>query len=121
MKHKIIKIISFVAIILITFTNYNVFAINDPLENPNAYNPTTSARNEQALKEMTGKILGVINTFGIVISVIVLMVIGIKYMMGSTEEKAEYKKSMMGYVIGAILLFSVTTIANILYEFAQGI
>jgi len=48
------------------------------------------------------------------------MVLGIKYMMGSAEEKAEYKKTMIPYIIGAILLFAATTIANAIYTFANG-
>ena len=42
-------------------------------------------------------------------------------MIGSVEEKAEYKKTMTTYLIGAILVFSVTTIPNILYQIAQSI
>ncbi len=37
-------------------------------------------------------ILGTITVIGIVISAITLTVLGIKYMIGSVEEKAEYKK-----------------------------
>ena len=49
------------------------------------------------------------------------MVLGIKYMMGSAEEKAEYKKTMIPYVVGAILIFAATTIANAVFNFASGI
>ena len=42
-------------------------------------------------------------------------------MMGSAEEKAEYKKTMIPYVVGAILLFAATTIANAVYNFANGL
>jgi len=68
-----------------------------------------------------GKVMGIINTFGVVVAVVVLMVLGIKYMMGSAEEKAEYKKTMIPYVIGAVLIFAATTIANAVYNFANGI
>ena len=39
-------------------------------------------------------------------------------MMGSAEEKAEYKKSLMPYVIGAGLVFSASAIAQIIYDLA---
>ena len=42
-------------------------------------------------------------------------------MFGSVEQKADYKKAMSGYVIGAILVFAVTTIANLLYNIGQSI
>ena len=63
------------------------------------------------------QIVTILTTIGIIASVIVLIVLGIKYMMGSAEEKAEYKKTMMPYVIGAALVFAASAIANILYNF----
>lgn len=123
MINKIIKIILLFAVILTIFSNYNVQAIKDPLKDPNSYDNVTKTPNNDngALMTMGGKVLGIINTVGIVLSVIVLMVIGIKYMTGSIEEKAEYKKTMTGYVIGAIMLFGITTIANILYKIGTSI
>lgn len=121
MKNKIIKIILLFAITLTIFCNYNVQAITNPLENPDAYKNVLNGQSEDRLVDMTGQVLGIVNTVGVVVSVIVLMVIGIKYMMGSIEEKAEYKKAMTGYVIGAILLFGITSIANILYNIGRAI
>ena len=63
------------------------------------------------------QIVTILTTIGIIASVIILIVLGIKYMMGSAEEKAEYKKTMMPYVIGAALVFAASAIANILYSF----
>ncbi len=63
-------------------------------------------------------ILGVLTTIGMYVSVIILIILGIKYMMGSAEEKAEYKKSLMPYVIGAGLVFSASAIAQIIYDLA---
>ena len=67
------------------------------------------------------KIATILRAIGTVLLVVVLMVLGIKYMMGSAEEKAEYKKTMIPYVVGAILLFAATTIANAVFNFASGI
>lgn len=67
------------------------------------------------------KIMGIISTIAVVVAVIVLMVLGIKYMMGSAEEKAEYKKTMIPYLVGAILVFAAVPIANMVYNFANGI
>lgn len=53
---------------------------------------------------------------GVVISVLMVMVLGIKYMMGSIEEKAEYKKTMIPMLIGAILIFSASIIVSIFYD-----
>ena len=63
-------------------------------------------------------IITVLTVIGTVISVIVLIILGLKYMMGSVEERAEYKKTMMPYVIGAALVFAASTIAGMIYSFA---
>ena len=69
------------------------------------------------LTNVGNQIVTILTTIGIIASVIILIVLGIKYMMGSAEEKAEYKKTMMPYVIGAALVFAASAIANILYNF----
>ena len=79
------------------------------------------ARDTTEIKHQGGKILGIIRIIGTIISVAMLMVIGIKYMMGSAAEKAEYKKTLMPYLIGSILLFTATTIADVIYEFVNGL
>ena len=66
-------------------------------------------------------IVTIMQTIGIVVAVVVLLVLGIKYMMGSAEEKAEYKKTMIPYVVGAVLIFASTTIVNIVYQLANGL
>ena len=64
-------------------------------------------------------IVSIMQTVGIVVAVVVLLVLGIKYMMGSAEEKAEYKKTMIPYLVGAILIFASTRIVNVVYNIAN--
>lgn len=59
-----------------------------------------------------GNIAEIIRNVGIVLAVVILMVLGIKYMVGSAEEKADYKKSMIPYLIGAVVLFGAAGIAQ---------
>lgn len=126
MKSKIIKIFLAFTIIITLFNVSSVYAddwyeetaidANDPSQNPDAWKPTLEEDTSVKYSSTVRSLIGYINVIGVVISVIVLIVIGIKYLLGSVEEKAEYKKTMMGYLIGALLLFSTTTIANILYN-----
>ncbi|MCI8412447.1 MAG: TrbC/VirB2 family protein [Clostridia bacterium] len=64
-------------------------------------------------------IIKVISTVGSICSVAMLIVLGIKYMLGSVEEKAEYKKTLLPYVIGASIVFAASTIASIIYNIAK--
>lgn len=91
---------------------------SDPSKNPDYYHPKLISTPEPEVQEKIGNILGVINVIGIVSSVIILMIIGMKYMFGSVEEKAEYKKTMSMYLLGTLILFSASTLPNIIYKFA---
>ena len=74
-----------------------------------------------SVKSLGQQILGIVQLVGSIAAVVVLVVLGIKYMMGSAEEKAEYKKTMIPYIVGAVLIFGATTIANVVFQFAQGV
>lgn len=80
-----------------------------------------SGGGSRKLTDKAEKILGIIQVIGVVVSVITLMGIGIKYMLGSVEEKAEYKEVFKPYLIGAVLVFSATTIPQIIYQIAKNI
>lgn len=67
------------------------------------------------------QIIGVVRTVGVLVAVVILLVLGIKYMMGSAEEKADYKKSMIPYLVGAVLIFAASAITGIVYDMASSI
>lgn len=69
--------------------------------------------------EVGNKIATILRAVGTVLLVVVLMVLGIKYMLGSAEEKAEYKKTMIPYLVGAVLVFGATQIAGAVLNFAK--
>ena len=69
--------------------------------------------------EKVNTIVSVIETVGVILSVIILIVIGIKYMLGSVEERADYKKTMIPYLIGAFMVFAVSLIPQIIFKFME--
>ena len=79
----------------------------------NAYKNETEM---SSLKTKAEGIIGIIRTIGVVASVVALMGIGIKYMMASLEERAQYKETMKPYIIGAFLVFSLSLIPQIIYD-----
>ncbi len=120
MKTKTLKVLTVVltVVMIIVMGTSIVFAENTtgqtkPGDLKLSYNGTND------ILSIGGNIAGIIQTVGTVVAVIILIVLGIKYMMGSAEEKAEYKKTMMPYVIGAVLIFAASTIANMIYSFAS--
>ena len=118
MKTKTIKILTMVMTIalMIAMRASVVYGLT-----PEELNANASATGTTQVQTFGQNIMGVIQVLGVVIAVVVLMVLGIKYMMGSAEEKAEYKKTMIPYLVGAILIFAASTIANVVYQFAIGL
>ena len=88
---------------------------------PGSVKPSADGNSQNDIKRIGGKIVGTLQSVGTIVSVIILVVLGIKYMIGSAEERAEYKKTMMPYLIGAILIFASVTIANMVYTFASSL
>ena len=115
MSTKTMKILTFIATILLVISlgTSTIFALT-----PSQVQPTDPGTN--GIQTLGGKILGILQTVGIVLSVIILVILGIKYMMGSAEEKAEYKKTMIPYLVGAVLIFLAPTIANTVYTLIKG-
>lgn len=64
---------------------------------------------------MASTIVGALTTVGIVIAVVGIIILGLKYMMGSVEQKADYKKTMIPYLVGCVLIFCISTIVSIIY------
>lgn len=94
---------------VISDTNYYT-QIND-------INSSDAQRAEKAIS----KVLSIVTNIAMVVSVIILAVIGVKYMIGSAEERAEYKKDMIPYLVGAVLIFGISIIVKILYNFGNQI
>lgn len=64
------------------------------------------------LTNLAGKVLGWIRNIAAVISVVILAILGVKFMIGSTEERAEYKKSFLPLIIGLFVVLSASTLAG---------
>lgn len=88
---------------------------------PSDINGTDNPQGSTEIQSVGNSIVGILQVVGIVLSVVVLIVLGIKYMLGSAEEKADYKKSMIPYVVGAALIFAASAFAQVIYNFFVGV
>ncbi len=106
----------------ITTKTFYIASEYNPIENPEKYEPSNPGQGDILIvTNKAGPIFNIITNIGIVTAVIVIIVIGIKYMIGSVEEKAEYKKTMVPYLIGAFMLASITVILKILAQIVSDI
>ena len=76
---------------------------------------------EHLLGETAGFLYNMLLAFGIITAVIVGSILGIKYMIGSVEEKAEYKQTLLAYLISCVVVFGAfgiwKLVINILSSF----
>ena len=116
---KTYKILSIVTVLLmITLVCTNVFAAID-MDQITADKDLGDA--DQAMTDMGSTILTFVTNAAMILSVVLIAVLGVKYMMGSTEEKAEYKKSLLPYIIGAVLVFAAGAIGKMVVNFASSV
>lgn len=118
MKIKKIAIIA----ILVILTIASLTGIVNATIQPDDYKPSDLNQTDYYKPfKMAGVILNAITVTGVVVAVITVMFLGIKYMVGSVEEKAEYKKTMMPILVGMILLFCTSTIVSIIWNVTTSI
>ena len=114
------KLLKLVTVLLIVMMAVSISISSFALE-PSELEGDTDATGTTEITNVGNSIIGILQVVGIVLSVIILIVLGIKYMMGSAEEKAEYKKTMMPYIVGAALIFAASAFAQVIYQFFTGI
>jgi len=84
------------------------------------YNPSIPTNYTKAT-EIAGNVLALVRNIGIAIAFISITLIGIKYILGSAEDKASYKKSMIPFVVGLVLFVAVTSLISVVYNIVSGI
>lgn len=107
--------------IILTMLTLCVSSFAEPLKPTDLYPGNDFVQGQTQIADFGRNIVGLVQTVGVVVAVVILLVLGIKYMMGSAEEKADYKKSMIPYIVGAVLIFASTTVVNIVYNLAMGL
>lgn len=106
-------------VMMVILTVAPVFAATTGAVDPKTLTGSSNA-NTTTMQNIGNQIITVVSVAGSIVSVVVLIVLGIKYMMGSAEEKAEYKKTMIPYIVGAALIFAASIFANVIYQFFTG-
>lgn len=118
MKNKTLKIIAvlLIAIALITLSTTIVRATTgfEPIE------PKPAGTAGEKVTNTAGQILTIVRIVGMAVAVIMLTILGIKYVAASPNEKADYKKGMTVYVVGAILLFGASALLSVIQKFVEG-
>ncbi len=130
-KLKGIIIITIILAMILIFSQAKVYASeeggleedsSEAILDTNKFNPgglDDAFDDAGGLVDMGATLIGIIRVIGIIVTVVTLMILGIKYMTGSVQEKADYKKTMIPYLIGVALFFSLSQIIPIIIDFAS--
>ena len=123
MKKKIIcgviSVVLFLGIILLNVNSYA--ALTKPDAMLDAAEKTWTA-GDGGIVSSTQKVMAtaitVIRIVGTGIAIIMITYVAIKYMSAAPQEKAEFKKSAVALIVGAVVLFAGTNILSIISNFA---
>lgn len=78
-----------------------------------------SAQDVKKAQDVINTVIGLLQVAGTGIALVVITLLGIKYMMASAGEKGEIKKHIVPIVIGCIILFLAVNIMAIVADFGE--
>lgn len=113
MSKKVMKIMSGLSILATTaIAGSTAFAQSIPSGNTGAANPLNNA---------TTGVIGIVQYICYAAAVILLVILGVRFMTASPEGKAEIKKSAVIYIVGAVLVFAAGLILGLIVNTATPI
>lgn len=71
------------------------------------------------IRAMAAKIINLIRNIAVIAGVLLLTILGLKYMLGSAEEKADYKKSLIPLVVGIVVIMAASQIMAMIFGFLE--
>ncbi len=71
------------------------------------------------VSKVINNVIGLIQFVGTGIAIVIVSILGIKYILASPNEKADVKKMAIPIIIGCILLFGAVNIVAAIYSFSN--
>jgi hypothetical protein len=120
---KIVGILSVILIFSIVIGVNNVYADAGVDSIISAMDGTQNAVSASGTRtgNVINNVIGIMQVVGTGISLIVITILGIKYIIASPGEKADVKKAIMPIGIGCILLFGAVNLMAALEDFAPSV
>lgn len=75
--------------------------------------------NEGTVKSTSDNIYGILLTIGIIVAIIAGIIIGMQFVTGSVEAKAQIKEKLIPYVIGCVVIFGAFGIWKLVVDLLQ--
>ena len=94
-----------------TYSSDSGIYMADLTIDPSQYKPEPQQNTK--MNSIVGTILGTLQVIGAFAIVLGIALVGFQILLGSANDKADGKGKAIGFIIGAIMLFSITTIAKL--------
>ncbi len=111
---KLVTIIISIICILLILSNFSYALNTDVYEG--IYN---NDGKQTSIAKVAGYVLGVVQVIGMAVATIGVVVLGIKYIISSPEDKATIKDKAVIYVTGAIIIFAASGLIGLVGEWAR--
>lgn len=110
--NKTVKILTMllIAICIISVTSVSFASLSPSSVTANA------SVNTSVISTVGSTIFTVIRSIAAVASVVLLAFLGVKFMMGSTEEKAGYKKAFVPLIVGLFIVLAASTLGGWIWD-----
>ena len=95
-----------------TYSSDSGIYMADLTIDPSQYKPEPQQNTK--MNSIVGTILGALQIIGAFFFFFWIAVVGFQILLGSANDKADGKGKAIGFIIGAIMLFSITTIAKLI-------
>lgn len=78
--------------------------------------PNLKSKSSKAIISISKTVLEMLQLIGIALGVIMIVVVGIKYIINPEKDKPEIRKVALNYLFGAICIFGATTILTLIQK-----
>ena len=125
---KIVIFICILSLFLIIVYPTNVYALSideifsgadEFFEKGGGQAGVTTTIDDEVLGDTSDFLYNVLLGIGMIIAVIVGMVLGIKYMLATSEEKAEIKQTLPAYILACVIVFGAFAIWRLVVNIIQ--
>ena len=113
MNKKVLIKIGTIALILLTII---LITSVDATSVLNQIKPETRTTIGKTTQSVANTVIGYITVIAIGISIVMLIALAIKYMTASPDARAEYKQTLIKYGIGVLIIFTASTLANVIAD-----
>lgn len=114
---KIISVMLIILLLISILLGTKAYAAEDLTTLINTMQPVASGTTGTKTQTVINMVIGILQVAGTGISLIVISLLGIKYILASPSEKADVKKNILPILIGCVLLFAAVNIVSVIEKF----